>query len=94
MFRTPEDTYRAYERFLRRREFKKACKCLENLLRQFPHDEALLVDMVNLTCSQWQNYEVAKPWLLRLVEMRPHWKEYALLSRGEAQLGNVVQAKG
>lgn len=94
MFRTPDDTYRAYERFLRRGEFKKAYKCLENLLHQFPHDEALLVDMVNLTYSQWQNYEMAKPWLLRLVKMRPYWKEYALLSRGEAQCGNVGQAKG
>jgi len=93
MFRTPEDTYRAYERFLRRREFKKAYRCLENLLRQFPHDEALLVDMVNLTYSKWENYEIAKPWLLRLAKMRPYWKDYALLSRGEARKGNILQAK-
>jgi len=93
MFRTPDDTYRAYERFLRQRNFRKAYKCLENLLHQFPGDEALLVDIVNLAYLEWRNYEMARPWLLQLSKMRSLWRDYALLGRGEAQSGNIRQAR-
>jgi superfamily II DNA or RNA helicase len=93
LFRTPEDTYRAYERFLRKRNFKKAYQCLESLLHQFPGDEALLVDIVNLAYFDWDNYGKARPWLIKLTQSHPEWRDYLLLSRGEARLGNGPQAK-
>jgi len=93
MFRTPEDTYRAYQRFLRQRNFRKAYKCLENLLHEFPGDEANLVDIVNLAYFELKNYEMARPWLLQLSRMRSLWRDYSLLSRGEAELGNIRQAR-
>jgi SNF2 family DNA or RNA helicase len=93
LFRTPEDTYRAYERFLRKRNFKKAYQCLESLLHQFPGDEALLVDIVNLAYFDWDNYEMARPWLIKLAQSRFIWRDYLLLSRGEARLGNGLRAR-
>ena len=93
LFRTSEDTYRAYERFLRKRNFKKACQCLESLLHQFPGDEALLVDIVNLAYSDWDNYGMARPWLIKLTQSRSVWRDYLLLSRGEARLGNGTRAR-
>jgi len=93
MFNTPEDTYRAYERFLKKGNFRKAYKCLESLLHQFPGDEALLVDIVNLAYFDWENYPMARPWLLQLAQRRSFWRDYSLLSRGEARLGNIHRAK-
>ena len=93
LFRTPEDTYRAYERFLRKRNFKKAYQCLESLLHQFPGDEGLLVDIVNLTYFDWDNYGIARPWLIELTQSRSVWRDYLLLSRGEARLGNGLRAR-
>jgi superfamily II DNA or RNA helicase len=93
MFRTPDDTYRAYERFLRQRNFRKAYKCLESLLHQFPGNEAILVDIVNLACFDLKNYEMARPWLLQLSKLRSFWRDYSLLSRSEAQLSNIRQAR-
>ena len=93
LFRTPEDTCRAYERFLRKRNFKKAYQCLESLLHQFPGDEALLVDIVNLAYFDWDNYRMARPWLIKLTQSRSVWRDYLLLSRGEARLGNGPRAR-
>ena len=93
MFRTPEDTQRAYERFLRKKNFRKAYQCLENLLHQFPGDESLLVDIVNLAYFEWRNYEAARPWLINLTRLRSFWKDYFLLSEGEAEHGSTAKAK-
>ncbi|HSB07496.1 MAG TPA: hypothetical protein VLK23_20145, partial [Thermodesulfobacteriota bacterium] len=93
LFKTPADTHRAYERFLKKHNFRKAYKCLESLLHQFPGDESLLVDIVNLAYFNWGSYEMARPWLLQLTRMRSLWQDYALLSRGEAQAGNIRQAR-
>src|SRR3990170_672071 len=93
MFRPPEDTYRAYERFLRKRNFRKAYQCLESLLHQFPDHEAFLVDLVNLAYFEWDNYEAARPWLVKLTSLRSFWKDYLLLSEGEAKHGDIVKAK-
>ncbi|MDO9349613.1 MAG: SNF2-related protein, partial [Deltaproteobacteria bacterium] len=87
------DTYRAYERFLRKRNFRKAYQCLESLLQQFPGEEALLVDIVNLAYFDWDNYGIARPWLIKLAQIRSVWRDYLLLSRGEARLGNGPRAR-
>ena len=93
LIKTPEDTYRAYERFLRKRNFRKAYQCLESLLHQFPGDEALLVNIVNLAYFDWDNYGIARPWLIKLAQIRSVWRDYLLLSRGEARLGNGPRAR-
>ena len=93
LIKTPEDTYRAYERFLRKRNFRKAYQCLESLLHQFPGDEALLVNIVNLAYFDWDNYGMARPWLIKLTQSRSVWRDYLLLSRGEARLGNGPRAR-
>lgn len=93
LFRTPEDTYRAYQRFLKKGNFRKAYQCLESLLHQFPSDEELMAEIVNLSIFDWRNYEKAKPWLIKLTKIRSLWEDYAWLSRGEAELGNNSRAE-
>ncbi len=93
MFRTPEENHRAYQRFLRKKNFRKAYQCLENLLHQFPGDESLIVDIVNLAYFEWKNYEAARPWLIKLTRLRSFWKDYLLLSEGEAEHGDIAKAK-
>lgn len=93
LFRTPEDTYRAYQRFIKKGNFKKAYQCLEKLLHQFPDDEGLMAEIVNLSIFNWGKYEMARPWLMKLTKIRSLWEDYALLCRGEAQLGNNSRAR-
>jgi len=90
---TPEDTYRAYQRFVKKGNFKKAYQCLESLLHQFPGDEELMVEIVNLSIFDWRNFEKARHWLQSLIKIRSMWQDYALLSRGEAESGNNDRAK-
>ncbi len=93
LFRTFEDNYRAYHRFLKKGKFKKAYQCLEILLHEFPDDEELMDEIVNLSIFDWRNYEKAKPWLIKLTKIRSIWEDYALLSRVEAELGNNIRAE-
>ncbi|MEW6213704.1 MAG: SNF2-related protein [Nitrospirota bacterium] len=93
LFETPEDTYNAYERFLRKKEYKKAYRCLEKMLHQFPDDISLMDDIVGLCLFEWKNPEMARPWLKKLIDIRNGWIDYANLSRLEAELGNISKAK-
>lgn len=92
-FRDPDETYRAYQRFLKRNEPEKAYRCLERLLKQFPDDIGLLGDIVTLAVSQLQNSTLARPWLVQRIKIASYWSDYVLLSRIEAQDGNLVKAK-
>ncbi|MBM4136325.1 MAG: ATP-dependent helicase [Nitrospira sp.] len=93
IFETPEDTYNAYERFLRKKEYKKAYRCLEKMLHQFPDDISLIDDIVGLCLFEWKNPEMARPWLKKLIDIRNGWIDYANLSQLEAELGNISKAK-
>ena len=93
LFRTPEDTYQAYQRFAEKGNFKKAYHCLESLLHQFPGDVDLMMKIVNLTLYDWRKYEMARPWLIDLTKYRSFWADYALLSRGEVEIGNNRKAR-
>ncbi|MBM4331396.1 MAG: ATP-dependent helicase [Deltaproteobacteria bacterium] len=93
LFRTHEDTYQAYQRFAEKGNFKKAYHCLESLLSQFPRDVQLITEIVNFSLFEWGKYEMARPWLITLTKIRSFWADYALLSRGEADLGNNRQAR-
>ncbi len=93
LFRTPEDTYQAYQRFAAKGNFRKAYHCLESLLHQFPGDVELMVEIVNLALHDWGKYELARPWLIDLTKFRSFWADYALLSRGEVEIGNNRKAR-
>ncbi|MCK5503882.1 MAG: DEAD/DEAH box helicase, partial [Thermodesulfovibrionia bacterium] len=93
MFETPGDTYKAYERFLKKREFKKAYRCLEKMLHEFPEDEMLLEDITDLCIVSWENSKMGRPWLTKLAKMRSLWIDYSLLSHIETELENFTKAR-
>ncbi len=93
LFETPEDTYNAYKRFLKKKEYRKAYRCLEKILHEFPDDIELMEDIVDLCIFSWQKPEISKQWLIKLAKIRALWIDYMLLSRVEAELGNIKQAK-
>ena len=93
LFETPEDTYSAYNRFLRKKEYKKAYRCLEKLYHQFPGDLELVANMVELCIFKWGNPDIGKKWLVKLAKTRSHWLDYVLLSETELELGNTEGAR-
>ena len=93
IFETPEDTFKAYQRFLKKGQFKKAYRCLEKMLHEFPDDEELLDNIVDLCLVFWENPKMARPWLQKLVTMRTFWVDYTSLSQVEAALETITKAK-
>ena len=93
LFETHEDTYRAYQRFLKKEEYRKAYRCLEKMLHEFSGDEELLQDIVNLCFLSWNKPVMARKWLIQLTKIRELWPHYGMLSQIEAELGNIDQAK-
>lgn len=92
LFETHEDTYKAFQRFMLKKEHEKAYKCLEKLLKQFPDDRQLLHTMVDLCIYDWKKPEKSKPWLKALLKQTSSWFEYVLLSQVEADTGNFDSA--
>ncbi|MEW6002513.1 MAG: SNF2-related protein [Nitrospirota bacterium] len=93
LFETPEDTYNAYKKFLKKEEYRKAYRCLEKILHEFPDDTDLLEDIVHLCVLQWNKPEMGRQWLIRLLRNRTVWIDYVRLSDIEARLGNIDKAK-
>lgn len=93
LFETPEDTLNAYNRFLRKKDYKKAYRCLEKLCHQFPEDLGIITNMVELCISRWEKPEIGKKWLVKLANIRSQWLDYMLLSEIELELGNVERAR-
>lgn len=93
LFETPEDTYNAYQKFLRKKQYKKAYRCLEKMLNVFHDDVELLEDITELCLMYWDKPDLGKQWLLRLIGRRAVWLDYMLLSRLEAEAGNIGPAK-
>lgn len=93
MFNTPDDTYNLYKRFLNNGHYQKAYKCLENLLRQFPEDDQLLDEMIGLCINSWRNPKLARPWLLKAAKQHSSWRDYLLLSKIEAEFGEISTSK-
>jgi|GEM_PF-452717 len=93
LFETPEDTYKAYKRFLKKEEYRKAYRCLEKMLHEFPDDVELMEEIVDLCIFSWQKPEIGKQWLIKLAKIRALWIDYMLLSHVEVELGNISQAK-
>src|SRR4030066_2271477 len=92
MYETPQDTYNAYTKFLKKKEYKKAYRCLDKMLQEFPDDTDLLMDIINL-CLKWNKPEYGKTWMVRLADIRSLCSDYLLLSHMEAELDNIPQAR-
>lgn len=93
LFETPADTYNAYLKFLKKKEYRKAYRCLDKMLNEFPDDTELLGDIIDLCLFSWNKPEMGKPWLLKLIKLREFWLDYILLGRVEAELENIAKAK-
>lgn len=91
--RTPKDTQQAYERFLRKGEYEKAYRCLQNLLKEFPGDEEFLERTIDLCLTDWDRPDLARRWLKEIIKIRTVWIDYLELSRQEALDGNLPQAR-
>ena len=88
-----DDTYSAYQKFRKRNEHERAYRCLERLLQQFPEDMGLLDEMLGLTLSAMHAPKLARPWVMRRIELDSFWRDYALLSEIDAVTGNLPSAK-
>ncbi|MBI5408504.1 MAG: DEAD/DEAH box helicase [Nitrospirae bacterium] len=93
LFETPEDTYNAFQKFLKKGEHKKAYRCLEKMLHEFPNDTELLEDIVDLCVFDWKKLDLGKQWLNKLIKIRPSWLDYMLLGHVEADLRNISSAR-
>ena len=93
LFETPKDTFNAYNRFLRKKDYKKAYRCLEKLCQQFPEDLEIITNMVDLCIFKWGKPDIGKKWLVKLTNIRSQWLDYMLLSEIELELGNVERAR-
>lgn len=91
-FESPADTFKAYQKFLKKEEFKKAYHCLEKILLEFPNDIELLDEVVELCLDKWNKPDLARKWLLELIKYRQNWIDYIFLSRTEALHGNINNA--
>lgn len=91
-FETPADTYKAYQKFLKKEDYKKAYQCLEKVIHEFSDEVELLDEMVELCLDKWNKPDLARKWLLELIKYRQKWLDYIFLSRTEAFLGNINNA--
>ncbi len=87
------DNYKAYERFLKGGNYKKAYQCLNTLHSQFPKDQELMMQIVDFCYSDWKNPEMAKKWLIQLIKERAYLIDYFFLCHIEVELGNIPQAR-
>lgn len=93
LFETSEDTFKAYNRFLRKKDYKKAYRCLEKLHHQFPEDLEIIANMAELCIFKWNKPDIGKKWLVKLANIRSQWLDYVLLSEIELGLGNIEGAR-
>jgi len=93
IFETPLDTYNAGQRFIKKKQYKQAYRCLEKLLHEFPDDEGLLTEIIDLCLIYWENPKMALPWLQKLTSMRNSWVDYTSLCQVAAALEKITEAK-
>jgi hypothetical protein len=65
---------------VKKKEYKKAYRCLEKILHDVLDDTVLLLEIVDL-CLLWNKPELVKLWLIKLINIRFFWSDYMLLSR-------------
>lgn len=93
LLKDPEDIYRDYERFLRKKDFARAYQRLETLSRELPEDDKLIERLVGLCLTELQRPDKAKHWLKRLIALRSWWYDYLVLSRVCVGLKDLPQAR-
>jgi len=93
LYETPDDTYRAYTKFMKKGEYKKAYRCLEKMLHEFPDDIELMEEIIDLCIYHWDRPDYGEKWLRALIKIRSHWLDYLLLSHVEAELEHIDLAK-
>lgn len=93
LYEDPEHTYRTYQKFLKKGEYRKAYKLLEKIIKEFPDDEMLLTEMVDLCLKHMDEPGLGRPWLKKLARLTSYWRLYALLGETEALLGNIPKAE-
>lgn len=91
--RNPEDTYRAFQKFMAQMKYRKACRCLEKLLKEFPEDIELLDAIVDVAVNFLGNSRMARPWLYMKIRLAGTWEDYAFMSRIEADCGAFEKAE-
>jgi superfamily II DNA or RNA helicase len=89
----PTETYKAYQKFYRRREFDKAYRCLEKLLKEFPDDLQLLAEIARLAIRDMGEPNLGRSWVIRRIKLAGYWLDYLLLSQIEAITGKLTEAK-
>jgi SNF2 family DNA or RNA helicase len=93
LYETPDDTFNAYLKFLKKREYKKAYDCLKKLLYQFPDDVELLVNMTSFCIRDWNRPDMSIQWLKKLADITSEWETYFSLSSVEASSGHFSAAR-
>ncbi|MDO9585913.1 MAG: SNF2-related protein, partial [Syntrophales bacterium] len=88
-----DNPVKAYERYLRKGDHKRAVRCLEYLISQFPRDIELVEEIIDLAVNRIWQPEIARKWLLRIIRMRTVWVDHALLGKMEAHLDNLSRAR-
>jgi len=71
-----QDIFTEYEKFLKKREYKKAYHCLEEILDIFSDDVMFLEKIIKLCIDYWDRPERAKKWLRKIVNLRSFWVDY------------------
>ena len=87
------ETYKAYQKFHRRREYDKAYRCLEKLLKRFPDDLQLLTEIVAVAIRDMGEPDRARPRVMHRIKTASYWRDYVLLSEIDAASGNITGAK-
>ncbi|MCK4326800.1 DEAD/DEAH box helicase family protein, partial [bacterium] len=86
-------TYKAFERFLRKKDYRKAYRCLEKIHNEFPNDIELMQEIVQFCLGSWRKPEIGRKWLIKLTKSRSVWLDHMFLSQAETELGNIGRAK-
>ncbi|HLA28791.1 MAG TPA: SNF2-related protein [Syntrophales bacterium] len=88
-----DDPVNAYERYLRKGDYRKAIRCLEYMSSQHPKDTELIAEIIDIAVNTLWEPELARKWLRRLIRLRTVWIDHTLLGKMEAQLGNLNRAR-
>lgn len=92
-YQDPEETFRAYQKFLKKAELRKAYRCLERLLHELPDDPFLLQEIIILSLNRMDNPALARPWVMTRLQLAPSWIDCGLMCEIEARTGNLEKAR-
>ncbi|KWT74915.1 SNF2-related protein [Candidatus Magnetominusculus xianensis] len=91
--KTYQEKHKSFEIFLKKKQYKQAYDCLEELLSEFPDDEHLYNSIIRLTYFNMKSYDVARKWLQKSMSVRQIWLHCVMLSEIELTDGRIDKAK-